>query len=320
MLYLNEEHVLSIGVNWAETTEVIENTIKADDVNQVVQPVKPYLRFKDKANRIIAMPAYVGDEYDVAGIKWIASFPDNINKGIPRASSVVILNDANTGQVKSIINGALLSIIRTASVSGLLIQRALEAKKLERFSIGIIGWGPIGQNHYHMCRYLFEDQIEQIYLYDINGINGPESVVNDSKVRVCSDWREVYHHADVFMTCTVSKERYIDEQPKPGAILLNVSLRDYKLESYDYVKNGLIVDHWKEVCRENTDIEWFYLQRGLQEQDVKTFADVICRQVLHDLAPDQPIMFNPMGMAAFDISIGEYYLRKARELNMGQAL
>lgn len=48
--------------------------------NEFAQPIKPYLRYNNLKNRIIAMPAYAGGECDMAGIKWIASYPDNINQ------------------------------------------------------------------------------------------------------------------------------------------------------------------------------------------------------------------------------------------------
>ncbi|SMF76933.1 ornithine cyclodeaminase [Paenibacillus uliginis N3/975] len=320
MLYLNEHDLQKVGIKWEETIEVIRNTIQLLDTDNIVQPIKPYLRFKDQKNRIIAMPAYVGEGYDVAGIKWIASFPDNINKGISRANSVVILNNADTGQVKAIVNGSLLSVIRTVSVSGLFVKLYLEAKSLKRFSLGILGWGPIGQHHYQMCRHLFEDQIESIYLYDINNTKFPEDVMNDSKVRVCGNWRDVYSQADVFITCTVSSERYIDSEPKQGSLLLNVSLRDYKSGVYEYVKNGIVVDSWKEVCRENTDVELFHLQNGLMESDVLTFKDIVSDSMLEKINNDQSIMINPMGMSAFDMSIGEYYFRLASKENIGLLL
>ena len=97
------------------------------------------------------MPAYVGGECDMAGIKWIASYPDNINHGITRAHSVVVLNNSETGIVEAIINTPLLSIIRTAAVTGFFIEQVSRVRNLEHCKVGIIGLGPIGQNHLKMC-------------------------------------------------------------------------------------------------------------------------------------------------------------------------
>jgi len=127
MLYLNEKDLTKIGYNWNATIDNIEQAVHCLHNKDFVQPVKPYLRYRDLTNRIIALIAFVGGKINLAGIKWIASFPDNINHGLPRAHSVVILNNADTGAPVGIINTALLSIIRTASVSGLMIRYFLKA-------------------------------------------------------------------------------------------------------------------------------------------------------------------------------------------------
>jgi ornithine cyclodeaminase/alanine dehydrogenase-like protein (mu-crystallin family) len=162
MLYLNEKYLREVGINWEQLVDVIERTVRCLGDKDFVQPIKPYLRYRDLKNRVIAMPAFIGGDFDMAGIKWIASFPDNIHKGIPRAHSVVILNKAETGEPVAIINTALLSILRTAAVTGLMIRYFDKVRPLNNVNLGIIGWGPIGQNHLRMVMDLFGDKITKI--------------------------------------------------------------------------------------------------------------------------------------------------------------
>lgn len=320
MLYLNEKDLLRIGIDWDKTIDVIEAAVLCLNEKDYSQPIKPYLRYRNPVNRIIAMPAFVGGDIDLAGVKWIASFPENIRNDIPRAHSVVVLNKSGTGEPVCIINTALLSIIRTSSVTGLMIRHFLKARPRDDLNIGIIGWGPIGRHHYKMCSELLGDKIKGIKLFDLREIS-PDKIEGPlkAKTQVAANWQEAYRDADIFITCTVSKAPYIDEKPKDGSLQANVSLRDYKTGIYDYTK-AIIVDDWEEVCREKTDIEMLHLEKGLTERDTKSIADVVCNNALAEFAGSQSIMFNPMGMAVFDIATSRYYLDKAKELGVGREL
>ncbi len=306
MLIIDEKHIVSAGINWRNTIQTIEDAVMCLHENDFAQPVKPYLRYRNKKNRIIAMPAFVGGEFNKAGIKWISSFPENINKGIPRAHSVVVLNDADTGQPIAIINTPLLSIIRTASVSGLVINYYDNARHLNDVTIGIIGFGPIGQYHLEMCEALLGDKLKNVLIYDIRKIDGSLLDGKDN-INIVDSWEKAYDPADIFITCTVSDAPYINKQPKKGSLHLNVSLRDYIPETIDWFKSAIIVDDWEEVCREHTDIEMMHLEKGLQKEHTQSIVDVIAKNCIHDFDKDKPIMFNPMGMAVFDIAIGSHY-------------
>jgi N-[(2S)-2-amino-2-carboxyethyl]-L-glutamate dehydrogenase len=318
--YLNEKDLRDVGLNWNDTIDAIEDAVVCLDMKDFAQPVKPYLRYRNPANRIIAMPAFVGGKVNLSGIKWIASFPGNIDNAIPRAHAVVILNKAETGEPLSIINTALLSIIRTSSVSGLMIRYFLKARPMEKINLAIIGWGPIGRHHFQMATSVMGGKLDKIFLYDLREIDKDEidSPYKD-KVVVVDSWQEAYTDTDIFITCTVSKAPYVDLPPKTGSLQLNCSLRDYKVDILDYTK-AIIVDDWEECCREKTDLEMMHLNRGLMAQDTKSIADVVVHNCMADYPAEEAVMFNPMGMAVFDIAIGKYYLEKAREMGLGREL
>ena len=55
-------------------TRAIKYAAELHGKGETIQPVKQYLRFNDHSNRIIAMPAFVGGSYQIAGIKRYQAF------------------------------------------------------------------------------------------------------------------------------------------------------------------------------------------------------------------------------------------------------
>lgn len=316
MKYLDSVSIKEIGLNWESLTQAMDDAVTCLVDDQFSQPIKPFLRFKNLTNRIIAMPAYLGNQFDVAGIKWIASFPDNIHKGIPRAHSVSILNSADTGEPLCIINSALVSVIRTVAVTRLCLKYYDKHKKLTNPKVGITGFGPIGQYHLKMIQDFFKDGSAEISIFDLKGVD-QSLIEGQSNVRAVSSWEEAYTDADVFITCTVSDAPYINKAPKKNSLHLNISLRDYTAEMLQYFKGGMIVDSWEEICRENTDIERMHLHFGLQKEDTSSIGEMTTEDCISKMVNNGSVMFNPMGMAIFDIAITQRFYNSAMEMGKG---
>lgn len=321
MRYLNDGHIAALGVDWERLIDIVEDVVRTRAAGDSASPIKTYLRYGDPRNRIIAMPAYVGGGFKLAGMKWVASFPGNTGRGLPRAHSAIVLNDAETGKPAALINGGLLNSLRAAAVSGAMLRAWLAAREpRERLRLGLIGWGPVGKQHLDMCARLLGDRLGQVLLYDLRPIE-PATVPERLRgiAAIADDWRAAYRGCDIVATCTVSERRYIDEPPPDDALLLNVSLRDY--EPGSVCGRALpVVDDWAEVCRENTDIERLHLERGLTEADVVTLADIVCRDALAGAPANRPVFFNPMGLGGFDIALAGYYAAEAERRGVGLLL
>jgi 2,3-diaminopropionate biosynthesis protein SbnB len=317
MLYLNTRHIQQLGICWEDLIGVIREAVLVLQRKEYSQPVKPYLRYGDPGNRIIAMPAFVGGDAPMAGIKWIASFPGNIEKNTQRANSITILNEYDTGVVLCSINTNLVSAIRTASVSGVVAQHYLHSNPGQPLNIGIVGFGPIGRIHLQMLAQLLGQRLKQVKVFDLRPIDRELiPVALRDKVSVCKSWQECFTEADIFVTCTVSADRYINLPPKKGSLQLNVSLRDYVPDTRQYM-DTIIVDSWDEVCRENTDIEKMHTTKGLSMDDTITIAQFLDRDISETPGADDVIMFNPMGMAVFDVAVGGFYYRQAMKKGVG---
>lgn len=317
MLYLNDGHMEELGVDWPAVIAAVEKAVQLLRQGDYVQPLKPYLRYGNPDNRIIAMPAFAGGEVYAAGIKWIASFPGNLERGLPRAHNVTVLNDPDTGRPVAVLQTAAISAIRTAAVSGLVLGRYMKARKPGPVKLALLGYGPIGRTHLRMCEAVLQEDIAEIRLFDIRGID-PESVPAGlrDKTSICAGWKEAYADADIILTCTVAGSRYIDEKPKKGGLLLHVSLRDYQAEALKGISR-IVVDDWHEVCRENTDIELLAKEHGLAKEQTVSLAEAVSGKKRRIFSGRETVLFAPMGMALFDIAMASYYVGLAEERGVG---
>ncbi len=84
--FLTQDDVVAAGgTDMPAVIDVIEGAFRLKADGQVINPQKVMLTWSDEPGtqelhgRIMAMPAWVGGEWDVAGMKWIPSVPANLD-------------------------------------------------------------------------------------------------------------------------------------------------------------------------------------------------------------------------------------------------
>lgn len=95
--------------------------------------------------RFMAMPAYLGGKFDLAGMKWYGSNVENRLKGLPRSILMVMLNDKDTGAPLALMSANLISAYRTAAVPGAGVKNLAvkNAKVLGIYGPGVINMASI---------------------------------------------------------------------------------------------------------------------------------------------------------------------------------
>lgn len=158
ILYLNEEDMIKAGVgDVVRCTDCMEELLKLLDkddyrmggdngnshgcmVTFPDEPKFPNMPKNAPDRRFMAMPAYVGGKFDIAGMKWYGSNVENRKKELPRSILMVMLNDKDTGAPLSLMSANLLSAYRTAAVPGVGVKNlAVKDAKV----LGIVGPGVI---------------------------------------------------------------------------------------------------------------------------------------------------------------------------------
>src|SRR5687768_12937876 len=180
-------------------------------------------------NRIIALPAYLGGECGVAGVKWVSSFPDNLNLGVDRASAVMILNSSQTGRPEAIIEGSVISAKRTAASAALAAQCLVSDSKPS--GVGMMGCGLI---NFEIARFLLAvlPEAEAFVLFDKDEARvkqfANKKLFNNIEVEIAKDTNDVLRNCPLISIATTALTPHIGEvrQCRPGSTILHISLRD----------------------------------------------------------------------------------------------
>jgi len=287
-------------------------------------PHSTFLRFPDAPrNRIIALPAYLGGEAPVSGVKWIASFPGNLDSGLARASAVVVLNSPVTGRPYAFMEGAQVSAERTAASAALAATTLRPAESLDR--AGLVGCGVIGAA---IARHLLTvcPRLTGFVLHDTNPTTAARlteqlrSWAPGVKVDVASDARAVLAAAPVVTLTTTALEPYLPDLSDcpAGALILHVSLRDLTPDAILGAEN--VVDDPDHVCRANTSVHLAEQRVGNRGFIRCTLADVFLGR-----APARPddhrvTVFSPFGLGVLDLAVGQLVYDQARATATGHVI
>ncbi len=286
-------------------------------------PQSSFLRFPGKTtDRIIALPAFLGQPFDVAGLKWISSFPGNLGQGVDRASAVQILNELETGRPYAILEASIISAKRTAASAALAAQ--LCARQAPR-RIGLIGCGYI---NFEVLGFLLHcaDEIQEVLLFDLDESRSRQFAARagqeySSVVFICcGDATGPLAGADIVSFATTASSPHVQDRAgfKPGSIVLNISLRDLAPEVV--LASDNLVDSTSHVCREHTSIHLAAQAAGNTDFITAEIHELIGDPALLDRFNSDVLIFSPFGLGVLDLAVAKLVVDDKRHPDAGDAI
>lgn len=328
MRYLSRSDVAALGGGHSDLyMAAVEEGFRSHAAGDFVQPLKPYLRSPRAphiADRIIAMPAWIGGEQPMSGLKWIGSKHDNPARlGTERASAVIILNDPETNYPIAIMEGGLISAMRTAAVTG-VATRHLARKGFAEAAI--IGCGPIAERQAQMLVEQFPS-VKTVRLFDLrqSAAEALAARLRDRFPRTAFDIvgsaEAAVRDCPMVITCTVTDTPYLAfDWLSKGAFLANVSIMDVERDVFLKV-DKVVVDDWDQSNREKKIIN-LLVEAGdfSREQLHAELGEIVVGRKAGRESDDEIILLNPMGMAIDDIACAKAVFGLAEDRGLGTVL
>lgn len=286
-------------------------------------PQSEYLRFPGlERERIIPKAGYLGGPHPAAGIKWISSFPDNVARGLPRASALIVLNCLETGRPSTVMEGSLISGQRTAAGAALAARLLHVCPEASGYgAIGVVGCGPISSE---TLRFILADTrpVAAIHLFDLDA-SRMQALAAGLRARGFAGTLVMSPNVDtllaqcelvVFGTSAVQPSVPTLAMCAPHATLLHVSLRDLSVEAVRQADN--LADDIDHVLQANTSVHRAEQQFGHRHFLRATLAQVIEGQA-EPRAGSGPLVFHPFGLAALDLAFAQFVAQACADAGRG---
>jgi ornithine cyclodeaminase len=296
-----------------EIVELVEATYRLHGGGDSVNPPSYFLRFPDRpSSRIIALPASIGGQMRVDGLKWISSFPENVGAGVPRASAVLILNDHDTGYPFACLEASIISATRTAA-SAALAADWLSRGRPRPTRIGFVGVGLIAR-YIHMFLAGTGWSFDEIGVHDLSadsaaGFRGYlEQSGTAGRVRVHDSTEELIRSSDLVVFATVAAKPHVSDLSwfAHNPLVLHISLRDLAPEILLASTN--VVDDVDHCLKANTSPHLVEQLTGNRDFLAGTLDEVMAGRV--SVPTDRPVIFSPFGLGVLDLAVGKYVYDK----------
>ena len=285
--------------------ETVTNTYLSHKRGETNNPDSYFLTFDDNPrNRIIALPSSINSsETRVAGIKWIASYPGNIEDNLQRASATLALNDYDTGYPKAYLEASQISAHRTAASGAVAVDRIARNNR-SLATVGIVGCGVLSQKTLSYLLSMRGD-IQEVVVFDqvsdyaqkFAARNHCETV----QARAVETVREAFN-TDLVVLATTAPEPHISlsDIDLDAQIILHISLRDLSIDVIESVDN--VVDDIDHCLKAQTSCHLAEQKMRSRQFIDAEIADLIDGTYQPD--PGEPVVISPFGLGVLDLALG----------------
>ena len=298
-VFLNENQVRE-HLQMAELIPAMEKALIEFSAGKVTQPVRSVINVDPPGGFLGLMPALTPDGL---GLKAVTFYPSNVERGIPTHMATIFLVDPQTGTPLAIMDGRLITEMRTAAVSAAATKLLASA---DSKILAILGSGVQARSHVEALQLV--RPFEEIRVWSPTKEHAERFAREIGATATSAD--DAVRGADVVVTTTNSKTPVVKGSwLKPGSHVnaIGACRPDWRELDDEAMSNVVFVDSREGAMKESGDVilsgAKIYAELG------EAFAGKLPPRA------NETTIFKSLGMAVEDIAAAKLvYLRLISEL------
>lgn len=320
MLIISENEMRQV-VSEEDLMEAIEEAFSIMSSGDYIMPERFVAEAKD--DKMLYMPCFTNG---IIGTKILSAFPENPSKGKPFLDGIMYLNNSETGEPLAILNGRVLTGLRTGAVGGVAMRHL---SKTTSKSVGVVGCGAQG---FEQIKFACAVRpIEKIYLFDAvkkdlsEFITALDDVLNSDKIEIiaCETVEELVSCSDIIVTATGSHTPVLPNDAsllKGKCIVAIGSWRPDMQEIPDALWSVVdtVYTELPYACEESGDL-LIPLEKGITSKEKIAYMNDYFRQCHQGAKPviGETVLYKSVGMSLFDVTSSNKIYEMAKSKKMG---
>ena len=275
----------------------------ADDIPRTITDIS--------AGNMIFMPSEIGDW---VGVKLAGVSVGNPERGLPRIMAQYLMYDSATLELRTVIDGAALTTLRTPAVSVAAIEPAL-TRFTQPVNVVVFGAGPQGVGHADTIADVLDVELADVAFV----VRSPEQVTSDVRDRgrvlqaQTAEVDSALRAADIIVTATTASEPLFSaDLVKPGAVIMACGSHDphsRELPPELFTSAMVIVEDLSTVLREGGDVVLAISDGALDADSLVTMKRFSNGEISAEAG--QTVIFKGSGMSWEDLAVATELAGKA---------
>jgi len=291
---------------------------------RAIMPLRPHIDIEAHAGTALFMPSYL-KALDIIGLKTVTLFENNNSNGLPYIQGLVSLADGQDGTPLAVMNGTLLTALRTGAASGL----ATELLANKGVSVAAI-FGAGIQSRTQLEAVCAVRDIQRATIYDTVRESAERFAEEmgeflDLEIEVADSPKSALRDAGVVCAATISETPVFDDADLAEGVHVN-AVGSYKphvqeIPAETVVRAKLIVDHCDSALEETGDLIIPIKQGLMSAAHIHAeLGEIAAGRKSGRTSLEEITFFKSVGVAVQDLTAGHTVLRHAEEKGIGVML
>lgn len=315
MLCLSEGDILK-AVTPQEIVDELEAAIRLYESDEFHMPDRMQVDYE--GNVLLLMPCFTSKRF---ATKLVSVFPGNAEKNIPVVMGTVVLNEGQSGEPLALLNGTVLTALRTGAVGALGI-RYLTPPTVK--TLGIVGAGVQGFNQALFASYV--RTLSDIFVFDIDSQKSVFLIEKLAKRRPginlheAKSVEELLQHSEAVITATTSLHPVLPDKKELLAGKHFVGIGSYRPDMREFPEtlfkllNRVLIDT-RHAAAESGDLVTSLKNGWIKEDQLFTMGKWL--KTGEKIEGGETTLFKSVGMALFDLVVSDLVYQRAGEKGLG---